>query len=60
MEKHILEELREIRCASNKMLEHIHFVETHITWVQRIMHIFVPKLPKLFKQIEEIPFDNIV
>tara|TARA_B100000900_G_scaffold12354_1_gene9958 strand:- start:387 stop:575 length:189 start_codon:yes stop_codon:yes gene_type:complete len=62
MERQILEELKEIRKASDKMVNHIDFVERHITWVQTIIKAFTPKLSRFFSKIDhvDIPLYDVV
>lgn len=59
MESQILQELKEIRKASEKMVNHIDFVERHITWVQKIIKAFTPMLSRFFSKIDKVDFSDV-
>ena len=40
MDDKILSELRDIKLATNRMIQHIDYVEKHISWVQKLITIF--------------------
>lgn len=61
MDERILAELRDIKVASNRMIQHIDYVENHISWVQKLIVAFTPSLSRFFSKVDEkVPFDDVV
>lgn len=65
MDALILKELTDIKFATNRMVEHIDFVERHIGWVQNLIVTFLPSISRFFspsaKERPNTPnFDDIV
>lgn len=60
----VLNELHEIKRATDKMIQHIDFVEKHINWVQRLILMFTPSLSRFFASVDKEkdlhPFNDVV
>lgn len=61
MDDDIRYELMQIRLATNRMIQHIDFVEKHINWVQKLIVLFTPSFSRFFStDVQKHDFDDIV